>query len=139
MRNFLKELLLRGLMVCGGGPVVLAIIYGILGATDVTASLSPREVCVGILSITVLAFIAAGMTAIYRVERLPLPTAILLHAAALYLAYLGTYLINGWLPKNMGPILIFTGIFIAVYALTWAIVYCSIRAKTEKLNKKLKI
>jgi len=138
MKKFWKEFLFRGLICASGGPVVLAIIYGILGATGTVEYFSPREVCMGILTITLLAFIAAGMTAIYQMEQLPLPTMILLHGGALYIAYILTYLLNGWLLNQLKPILIFTGIFLASYALIWLIIYLVERNKTEKLNKMLK-
>ena len=137
MKKFWKEFLLRGLLAASGGPIVLAIIYGILGATGTVAAFSPREVCLGILTITLLAFIVAGMTAIYQMEQLPLPTMILLHGAALYVAYILTYLINGWLLNQLIPILVFTGIFLACYALIWLVIYCVERNKAEKLNKML--
>ena len=138
MKQFWKEFLLRGLMCAAGGPIVLAIIYGILGATGAASSFSPKEVCTGILTITLLAFTAAGMTAIYQMEQLPLPTMILLHGGVLYMAYVLTYLLNGWLMQQLKPILVFTGIFIAGYGLIWTIIYAIIRAKAEKLNKLLK-
>ena len=138
MKKFWKEFFLRGLLCASGGPIVLAIIYGILGATDTVVQLTTNEVCLGILTITLLAFIVAGMTAIYQMEQLPLPIMILLHGAALYIAYILTYLINGWLQQHLIPILVFTGIFIAGYAVIWLIVYWVERAKTEKLNKLLK-
>jgi hypothetical protein len=137
MKKFLKEFLLRGLICASGGPVVLAIIYGILGATGAVESFSPREVCLGILTITLLAFIAAGMTAIYQMEQLPLPTMILLHGGALYIAYILTYLINGWLLNQLRPILVFTAIFIVGYALIWGVIYCIEKTKIAKLNKLL--
>ena len=89
----------------------------------------------GMLSITLLAFIVAGMTAIYQIEQLPLPTMILLHGGALYLVYILTYLINGWLQNQLLPILVFTGIFIAGYALIWLIIYWVSKSKTEKINR----
>lgn len=138
MKKFWKEFFLRGLICAAGGPLVLAVIYGILGATGAVESFSPGEVCTGILSITLLAFIAAGMTAIYQMEQLPLPTMILLHGGALYLAYILTYLLNGWLANQLIPILVFTGIFIAGYALIWLIIYFVTKAKAEKINKMLK-
>ena len=52
MKRFWKDFLLRGLICASGGPVVLAIIYGILGATGTVETFSPREVCLGILTIT---------------------------------------------------------------------------------------
>lgn len=137
MKKFLKEFLFRGLISAAGGPVVLAVIYGILGATGAAESLSPREVCMGILSITLLAFIAAGMTAIYQMEQLPLPIMILLHGGSLYVAYILTYLLNGWLQYSLVPISVFTGIFIAGYALIWLIIYLFEKAKANKLNKML--
>lgn len=138
MKTFWKEFLFRGLICASAGPMVLAIIYGILGATGTAANLSPSEVCLGILTVTLLAFIAAGMTAIYQMEQLPLPTMILLHGGALYLAYILTYLLNGWLMNQLTPILIFTGIFVVGYALIWLIIYWVEKAKAEKLNKLLK-
>ena len=138
MKKFWKEFLLRGLVAAAGGPVVLAIIYGILGATGAVEALSPREVCIGFLTITALAFVAAGMTAVYQVEQLPLPTMILLHGGALYIAYMLTYLINGWLQSGLIPFLVFTGIFVAGYALIWLIIYTTNKAKAEKINKMLK-
>ena len=138
MKGFWKDFLLRGLICAGSGPLVLAIIYGILGATGATQSLTPREVCLGIITITVLAFFAAGMTAIYQLEQLPLVSAILIHGIGLYVAYILTYLINGWLVQQLIPILIFSGIFIVGYGVIWAIIYFINRTKTTQLNEKLK-
>ena len=138
MKRFWKEFLLRGLLAASGGPVVLAIIYGILGATGTVEAFSPREVCLGILSITLLAFIVAGMTAIYQMEQLPLLIMILLHCGALYIAYILTYLLNGWLVQQLTSILVFTGIFIAGYAIIWLIIYCFERHKANRLNQILK-
>ena len=138
MKKFWKEFLLRGLVCASGGPIVLAIIYGVLGATGAVEHFSPGEVCMSILTITLLAFIAAGMTAIYQMEQLPLPIMILLHGGVLYIAYILTYLMNGWLHNSLVPIAIFTGIFIAGYAVIWLIIYYVEKSKTESLNKKLK-
>lgn len=138
MKKFWKEFFLRGLICASGGPIILAIIYGILGVTGTVETFSPREVCIGILTIMLLAFTAAGMTAIYQMEQLPLPIMILLHGGALYIAYILTYLFNGWLQNSLVPILVFTGIFVVSYALIWLIIYCVTKAKTESLNRKLK-
>lgn len=138
MKKFCKDFLFRGLICAAGGPVVLAIIYGVLGATGATESLAPGAVCKGILTITGLAFVAAGMTAIYQMEQLPLPTMILLHGGVLYIAYILTYLINGWLLNQQKPILIFTGIFIGCYGTIWTVIYTVTRTKAKKINEKLK-
>ena len=138
MKKFWKEFLFRGLICAAGGPLVLAVIYGILGATGTVAHLNPTEVCIGIISIAILAFIAAGMTAIYQMEQLPLTIMILLHGGALYLVYLFTYLLNGWLINQLVSILIFTGIFVAGYTLIWSIIYCVEKKKIIRLNQMLK-
>ena len=138
MKTFWKEFLFRGLICASGGPIVLAIIYGILGATGTVTTVSAQEICVGFLTITLLAFIAAGMTAVYQLEQLPLPMMILLHGGALYLAYILTYLLNGWLLFDLTSILVFTAIFLVCYAIIWLIIYCVERSKAEKLNNILK-
>lgn len=136
MKKFIHEFIRRGLMAAAGGPVVLAIVYGILGATGAADSLTPGEVCMGILSVTLMAFIAAGITAVYQVERLPIASAIAIHGGVLYLDYLIMYLLNSWIPK--GGIGFFTVIFIAGYALVWVCIYTFIKIKTERLNRKMR-
>ena len=134
-KQFWKEFLLRGLLAAAGGPVILAIIYGILGYTGTVTSLSPTEVCTGVLSITLMAFIAAGITGIYQVEQLPLPGAIAIHAVVLYLDYLVMYLLNRWIPRNTAALGIFTAIFFGGFALVWFIIYLFIRHDTERVNR----
>ena len=138
MKQFAKEFLFRGLICAAGGPVVLAVIYGILGALGQVESLTPGEVCTAILSITVMAFLAAGITAVYQAERLPLLSAVLLHGGILYADYLLMYFLNSWFPRNWKGIGIFTAVFVIGYALTWLCIYLSIRRKTQRINQKLK-
>lgn len=137
MRKHLCEFLHRGLYAAGGGPVVLAVIYGILGRTGAVTALSPAEVCTGVLSITLMAFIAGGITMIYQVEQLPLISAVLIHGGVLYLDYLLIYLLNDWIPQDFTGIGIFTAVFSAGYGLIWLCIWLSIRSKTKKLNRKL--
>ena len=138
MKRFWKEFTHRGLICAAGGPVVLGIIYGILGATGAAEALSPADVCRAILTITALAFVAAGMSAIYQMEQLPLPIMILLHGGVLYVGYMLTYLVNGWLANQLQAILVFTGIFVAGYALIWVCIYLIEKRKAEKVNELLK-
>lgn len=135
MKKTILDFLKRGILAAAGGPIVLAIVYGILGQAGVIECLSPMEVTKGILSASLLAFIAAGITVVYTVERLPLISAILLHCGVLYLDYLLIYLMNNWLQHS--AIGIFTVIFIAGYALIWLGIYAFTKANTDKLNKKL--
>ncbi|MBR3909516.1 MAG: DUF3021 domain-containing protein [Clostridia bacterium] len=138
MKKFCLEFLKRGLLAAWGGPFILAIIYGILGANGTVTALTPSEVCKGILSITLMAFIAAGIQTIYQVERLPLISAILIHGAVLYLDYLIMYLMNDWIPRNLESLSIFTIIFIVGYVLIWVGIYLFTKRRTNNLNKKLK-
>ena len=137
MKQFWKEFLLRGLVACGFGPVILAIIYGILGATGTVLTLTPAEVCKGILSITLMAFIAGGVTAVYQFEEIPLFVGILIHGVALYLDYLMIYLINGWIAQGITPLAVFTVIFVAGYALIWLVIYILTRKGTNRVNRML--
>lgn len=137
MKKFWKEFILRGFVACGFGPIILAIIYGVLGATGAAQTLTPAEVCKGILTIALMAFIAGGVTAVYQMEELPLFLAILIHGIALYLDYLMLYLVNGWIAEGVKPLLIFTGIFILGYAITWAIIYAIIRKDARNINRHL--
>ena len=97
-----------------------------------------NQLCVGIFSLSALAFIAGGMNVIYQIERLPLMVAILIHGSILYVSYLATYLLNGWLEGGVMPILVFTGIFVLGYLIIWSIIYSIIKKRTENLNEILK-
>ena len=136
MKKMVSEFLRRGLTACGFGPVFLAVLYLILKRSIGLQTLTVDQVCVGIISLFVLAFVAGGMNAVYQVERLPLAVAILIHGGVLYLDYLLVYLLNSWLPRN--AIGMFTVIFLAGYALVWLVIYLCIRHNTKRLNAKMK-
>ena len=139
MKKNVLEFFRRGLIASGFGPIVLAIVYLILQRQVNLEILTVNEVCIGIFSLSVLAFIAGGMNIIYQIERLPLMVAILIHGVVLYISYLATYLVNGWLEWGMTPILVFSVIFVLCYFLIWAIIYSSVKKRTEKLNEILKL
>ena len=138
MKKIVSDFVLKGMMACGIGPIVLAVLYLILHKTLGIDSLSVKQVCTGIISLAALAFIAGGMNVIYQIERLPLAMAIFIHGLVLYLSYLFTYLLNDWLARGLTPLLIFTGIFAGGYLLIWVCIYAITRTKTEKLNEKLR-
>ncbi len=138
MRKFVLEFLRRGFAACGIGPIILAILYLILQQIAAVEILTVNQVCIGIFSITALAFIAGGMNAIYQIERLPLMVAILIHGGVLYVSYLGTYLLNDWLDWGVMPIIVFSAIFVVGYVVIWAIIYSITKRRTEKLNEMLK-
>ena len=138
MKKFILEFFRRGFIAAGIGPIVLAIVYLILQHSADINTLTVNEVCIGIFSLTTLAFIAGGMNAIYQVDRLPIMTAILIHGGVLYIGYLVTYLLNDWLDFGIIPIIVFTAIFVVGYIVIWAIIYSIIKRNTAKLNEMLK-
>jgi len=138
MKKNVLEFFRRGLFACGFGPIVLAILYLILQQQAAVETLTVNQVCLGIFSLSALAFIAGGMNVIYQIERLPLMVAILIHGCVLYISYLGTYLLNGWLEWGITPILVFTGIFVFGYLAIWVVIYSIIKRNTQKLNIILK-
>ena len=137
MRQVIREFFRRGLVACGFGPLILAVVYLILQQAGFR-TLTIREVCVGILSLWTLAFLAGGMNVVYQIERLPLMGAILIHGMVLYVGYLVTYLVNDWLAWGMTPVLVFTAIFVLGYLVIWAVIYTVTKRNTDSVNALLK-
>ena len=137
MKKYIQEFVHRGLAAFGFGPMILAVLYLVLHRQGVIQVLTVNEVCLGIFTLSALAFVAGGMNMIYRIERLPLMPAILIHGSVLYASYLLTYLVNGWLDQGAVPILAFSGIFVVGYLGIWAIIYIVTRKNATKLNEKL--
>ena len=138
MKKYILEFVRRGLIACGFGPIVLAILYLILQHFGEIETLSVNQVCLGIISLSALAFIAGGMNVVYQIERIPLMVAISIHGVVLYVSYLITYLLNDWLERDVTPIFYFSVIFILFYLLIWLIIYSTTKRDTEKVNEMLK-
>ena len=137
MKKNILEFVRRGMTACGIGPIVLAILYLILQYQGKLQTLTVNQVCLGIFSISILAFVAGGMNVVYQMERLPLMAAITIHGGVLYISYLITYLVNEWLQWGTTEILVFSGIFVLGYIIIWLIIYSIIKRNTEKINKVL--
>ena len=138
MKKFVSAFVIRGLIAMGLGPIVLAIVYLILKQAIAIDTLTIEEVSIGIFSLSALAFIAGGMNAIYKIEHVPLMTAILIHGGVLYIGYLVTYLLNDWLDFGVTPIVAFTAIFVVGYIVIWTVIYSIARRDTARLNEMLK-
>ena len=138
MKRFVTDFFRRGLIACGFGPIVLAVLYLILHYKGLIDTLTVNQVCTGIFSITALAFTAGGLNTVYHIERLPLMSAILIHGIILYFSYLGVYLINDWIECGATPILVFTVIFVVGYLVIWGIIYYVTKQNIKKLNEMLK-
>jgi len=139
MKKLVLEFFRRGFIACGLGPLVLAVLYLILQHQAGLETLTVDQVCLGIFSLSALAFIAGAMNVVYQIERLPLMAAILIHGGVLYLSYLATYLLNDWLDWGVTPLLVFSGVFILGYLAIWAVIYTVTRRHTARLNEMLRI
>ena len=138
MKRIVLDFIRRGLAACGFGPLILAAIYLMLQGQGLLDVLTVQEVCMGIFTLAALAFIAGGMNALYQIERLPLMAAVTIHGSVLYVSYMATYLLNGWLEWGIMPVLVFSGIFVIGYLAIWAVIYAVIKRNTERLNAVLK-
>ena len=135
MKKHVKNFCKRGLIAAWGGPVIMAIVWLCLKSAGVVETLTVDQAVLGIISTTVMAFIAAGISIVYQIETLPKSMAALIQMAVLYIDYMGIYLLNGWLPvERIGT---FTLIFIAAFAVIWLIIYLSIRMKVNRINQKM--
>ena len=136
MKYYVKRFALKGLFLCGLGPVVLAIVYAILGRLGVVETISVGRFVSEIISVAILAFIAGGISMVYEIERLPLVLAMLIHAAVLYIDYIVIYLMNGWLKDGAKSLIVFTVCFVVGFAVIWIVIYFTTKRSTEKINNR---
>lgn len=136
MKKNIKDFFMRGLAAAWGGPVIMAIVWAVLKSAGVIETLTVSQVVLGIISTTVMAFIAAGVSVVYQIESLPKAFAGLIQAAVLYIDYLGIYLLNGWMPLN--KVWIFTLIFFAGFIVIWLAIFIPIKLKVKKMNRCLR-
>ena len=137
MKKFIVEFLKRGAIFAGLGPLILAIVYFFLHLNGVVEMVPVTKMIAEIISSLILAFIAAGISAVYHVEKLQLGIAGLIQGSVLFADYIFFYLAMGWMPFRWDAIALFTAIFVVIFALIWLIVYLSIRNKIKKMNEKL--
>ena len=135
MNKYIKEFLKRGLMCCWGGPIILAIVWLCINNGNVAKDISLYDASISIISVTILAFVVAGISMIYQVESLPIAMAGLIQFAVIYIAYLTTYLLNNWFDTSI--ILPFTIIFIITFIVIWIIIYSIVKNNVNKLNNRI--
>lgn len=138
MKKYALEFLKRGLIFAGLGPVILGIVYWLLSDTVKGFTLGGGEACLAIVSIYLLAFLQAGASVFNQIEEWSLGRSLLCHFGTLYIAYVGCYLLNTWIPFEPMVLMIFTAVFVAVYFAIWITVYLCVKATGKKLNQKLK-
>lgn len=137
MKKRIVNFLLRGTFFAGFGPIIYGIVLLINELCGVDNNLDGIVVFKAVISIYLMAFIIAGASIIWQEERLGIGLQIAIHASALYVSYLVTYLINGWLSSNLLSLGIFSAIFIGTYALIWLIIYIVEKNRAKRFNKQL--
>ena len=135
MKKHILEFLHRGCLSCGGGPIILSIVYIILYYTGTISEINVDKIAIEYLTVTLLAFVAGGISIIYTIEELPLSIAILIHGLVLYVDYIVIYLSNGWLENNWISFVVFTVCFVLGYIIIWIIIYLTNKNDADKLNK----
>lgn len=136
MKKYIKEFCHRGMLFGGFGPIIAAIIYYII-SLYININFSGLEILIAIISTYLLAFIQAGASIFNQIDEWPIYKSLGIHLTTLYIAYLGCYLINSWIPFDWIIVLIFTLIFVVTYLLIWLIVYLVTKKTTNDLNKKI--
>ena len=132
MKEFIRNFIKSGLQAAGFGPLILVIFYYIYSVT-----ISVQDVNKNIVSSLLLAFIAGGINAIFKVERIPLGLATTIDAIVIYLDYLLFYVLNDWIKLQIIPFLVFTVIYIIGYLIIWLCIYHQVKNQVQKLNQKL--
>lgn len=137
-KGHLRTFAHRGLLFGGFGSIIVSLILLIISRYD-TVNLTAGAFFRATVSGYLLAFVVAGCGVFYQIETWSLAKATLLHAACLYGAYLGCYLVNSWIPGDPASLGIFTAVFAGGYFLIWLIIMVTVRATAKKLNEKIGI
>lgn len=136
MKEIVKKFIKRGIAFGGFGPIIASIVILIISINDKDLIISPTQFATITLSTYLLGFIHAG-TSVFHQGDISILKAMGLQLLFLYIAYLGSYLINNWIPFDWNVIIIFTLIFVIGYLIIWITIYLIIRYRIKKLNQKL--
>lgn len=136
MKEIVKKFIKRGMAFGGFGPIIASIVILIISISDKELMISPTQFITITISTYLLGFIHAG-TSVFHEEDISIIKAMGLQLLCLYIAYLGSYLINDWIPFDWNIIIIFTLIFVTGYLIIWLTIYLIIRYRIKKLNQKL--
>lgn len=138
MNKYVKEFLHRGMLFAGFGPIIAGIVYCAISANVENFSLTALQVLVAVISTYILAFVQAGAGVLHQIDEWPIMKCTFLHFLLIYVSYIGCYLVNSWIPFDLGVIAIFTAIFAVTYLLIWLIVCITIKITSNRLNQKLR-
>ncbi len=135
--KYTKDFLKRGMAFGGFGSIIGGIVFLTLHFTLPDFSLSGYEAFLAIVSTYVLAFLQAGASVFNQIEEWPLQKSLFWHFLTIYVAYIGVYLINAWIPFELSFVLIFTAIFVVTSFAIWLTVYFLVKRQSHELNEKL--
>ena len=135
---YVVEFLYRGMLFGGFGPIVLGIVYLILGRSIDGFSLTGGEVFSGIVSTYLIAFVHAGTSVFHEVEHWSIPRWMLYQLGTLYLAYTFAYLVNDWIPFEPIVLLLYTVGFVLLYLAICLTVILGVKRAERRLNEQLK-
>ncbi len=136
-KQYMKAYVLRGMCFGGFGPIITGIVYFVLSLTLEHFSLSGKDVLIAVISTYLLAFIQAGASIFHQIEEWHLAKALFFHFLSIYLAYVGCYLVNSWIPFEVLVLFLFTVIFIVTYGIIWLTVYLVLKNISKKMNRLL--
>ena len=139
MNKSIKNYLQRGVAFGGFGPIIAGIVLFIIDCCGVEIELSGAQVLLMVVSTYILAFVQAGSSVFNQIESWSVAKSMALHFSSIYLAYIGCYLLNSWLPFKWEVIAIFTAIFIGAYLVIWLTVFLIVKTTSKKLNKNFNI
>lgn len=137
MNKYVKEFLLRGAMFSGLGPILAGIVYLCISFSIDQFTLTAQQVLLAIVSTYFLAFLQAGASVFNQIDHWPVLKSTFFHFVTIYVAYVGCYLVNSWIPFDATVVAIFTAIFVVIYLVIWLVVYFSVKATCKKFNRKL--
>lgn len=100
-------------------------------------TISIQNVNKNILSSLLLAFIAGGISAVFKVEKISLGLATMIDAIVIYIDYLLFYVFNSWIELQIIPFLVFTVLYIIGHLIIWLCIYHQIKIQVKQLNHKL--
>lgn len=137
MSKYFKSFIFRGAAFGGLGPIILGIVYSVLEACIDGFSLGGVEVLIAIISTYLIAFVQAGASVFNQIEEWQPMKSVFFHFLSIYAVYALAYVANSWIPFDPGVLLIFTGIFVLVYAVIWLTVYVCVKLASRKMSARL--
>ena len=138
MNPYVKSFLHRGMVFGGFGPIVPAIVFAINDHVLSEFYITGGQILLAMVSTYLLAFVQAGVSVFYQIEHWSVGKSLFFHLTILYIAYVGCYLLNSWIPFEPIVLVIFSIVFVVCYFVIWLTVYFSVKVAAKRFNQKIK-